>query len=167
MASKYEPGKFMEWMLRMRWPSRLFDWRCGWLLTSHICRLTHVGRKTGQRHRTVLEVAGRNAEADEWMVVSSRGRKSEWYRNLHANGTAEIEVGRRRFVGQFRDLSVDEAVGVLAAYEKRMRLIGPYVRYMLSKLVGWRYDGSDAARRRLTEQLPIVAFRPRNDATGR
>jgi hypothetical protein len=31
---------------------------------------------------------------------------------------------------------------------------------MLGRLVGWRYDGSPAARRRVVEQLPMVAFTP-------
>jgi hypothetical protein len=32
---------------------------------------------------------------------------------------------------------------------------------VLSKLAGFRYDGSDAARRRLVQTLPLVALRPR------
>jgi hypothetical protein len=30
---------------------------------------------------------------------------------------------------------------------------------VLSRLLGWRYDGSDAARARLARELPMVAFR--------
>jgi hypothetical protein len=53
---------------------------------------------------------------------------------------------------------------VLADYERRNRWIAPLVRWVLSRLVGWRYDGSDDARRRLAGQLPLVAFQP--DAHG-
>ncbi|HEY3718253.1 MAG TPA: hypothetical protein VGL39_27320 [Jatrophihabitantaceae bacterium] len=31
---------------------------------------------------------------------------------------------------------------------------------VLSWLIGWRYDGTDEARRRLVGQLSVVAFRP-------
>jgi hypothetical protein len=33
------------------------------------------------------------------------------------------------------------------------------INRMLGYLVGWRYDGSMEDRRRLVEQLPMVAFR--------
>jgi hypothetical protein len=36
---------------------------------------------------------------------------------------------------------------------------------VLSWLVGWRYDGSAAARQRLVKELPLVAFR-RSDLSG-
>lgn len=35
---------------------------------------------------------------------------------------------------------------------------GPIVRGVLSHLAGFRYDGSRKARRRLVEELPLLAF---------
>ncbi len=49
---------------------------------------------------------------------------------------------------------------MLAAYERRNWLIAPVLRLVLSRLVGWRYDGSPAGRQRLVAELPLVAFRP-------
>jgi hypothetical protein len=40
-------------------------------------------------------------------------------------------------------------------------LIAPIIRRVLSRLLGWHYDGSDDHRRRLAARLPFVAFRPR------
>jgi hypothetical protein len=37
------------------------------------------------------------------------------------------------------------------------------VRAVLSRLVGWRYDGTPNARRRLGRELPLIAFRPRSE----
>jgi hypothetical protein len=71
-----------------------------------------------------------------------------------------VQVARLRFVPAVRPLGVDEAVGVLADYERRNRLPDPLVRAVLSKLAGFRYDSSDAARRRVIDALPMVAFRP-------
>jgi hypothetical protein len=59
-------------------------------------------------------------------------------------------------------LGTDEAVGVLADYERRNRIAVPLVRAVLSKLAGFRHDGSDAAQRRLVRTLPLVAFRARD-----
>lgn len=58
-----------------------------------------------------------------------------------------------------RVLAEAEAVAVLAGYERRNRAVAPILRMVLSKLLGRRYDGSDAARRRMAEQLPIVGLR--------
>jgi hypothetical protein len=40
---------------------------------------------------------------------------------------------------------------------------GPIVRAVLSRLAGFRYDGSAEARDRLVEALPLVAFSPRDE----
>jgi hypothetical protein len=56
-------------------------------------------------------------------------------------------------------VGIDE-VGALADYERRNRIAAPLVRAVLSRLAGFRHDGSDAARRRLVRTLPLVAFRP-------
>ena len=48
---------------------------------------------------------------------------------------------------------------MLDGYERRNRLVAPVVRVVLSRLIGWRYDGSPPARERLVSELPILAFR--------
>jgi hypothetical protein len=53
-----------------------------------------------------------------------------------------------------------DAAAVLGDYERRNRLAAPIVRLVLSRLVGWRYDGSGSARERLVGERPILAFRP-------
>jgi len=58
-------------------------------------------------------------------------------------------------------LGADEAERLFADYERRNRFMGPIVRAVVSRLVGWHYDGTSAARRRVVEQLSLVGFRPR------
>jgi hypothetical protein len=67
---------------------------------------------------------------------------------------------RRRFRPIHRVLEEQEAVLALAEYERRNRWALFIIRPVLSWLAGWRYDGGDEARRRLAQQLPVVAFRP-------
>jgi len=59
-----------------------------------------------------------------------------------------------------------EAVAAVAEYERRNRWVGFLIRPALSWLAGWRYDGGEDARRRLAQQLPVVAFRPEPARTG-
>jgi len=138
----------------------LYSRSLGWLLGSRFLRLTHVGRKSGRRYHTVLEVIGRDDARGEVMVIAGMGPSSDWYRNIEEKGAAEIVVGRRQFIPEQRTLDPREAVAVLKRYEQRNRLAAPVIRAVVSQLVGWRYDGSDAARVRLADQLPVVAFRP-------
>jgi deazaflavin-dependent oxidoreductase (nitroreductase family) len=141
-------------------PARLYDWNAGWLLGRRFLRLTHVGRRSGRRYQTVLEVIGAGATPDEVLVIAGLGTTTDWYRNLRRQPAAEVTVGRRTFRPAHRVLDEAEATAALAAYERRNRWVMPVVRRVLSWLVGWRYDGSPAARERLVRQLPVVAFRP-------
>lgn len=103
---------------------------------------------------------GTNSAAGEIIVVAGFGRLTDWYRNLQAQPVADVAIGRRRFQAAHRVLDETEAAAVLGAYERRNRLVLPVVRSTLSWLVGWSYDGSPEARRRLVHELPFVAFRP-------
>jgi deazaflavin-dependent oxidoreductase (nitroreductase family) len=144
----------------LRAPGRLYDCNLGWVLGERFLLLTHTGRRTGRPHRTVLEVIGTEPAAGEFFVLVGLGRSANWYRNLQANSTAEVTIARRRFQATHRTLGEDDAIAALAGYERRNRLAAPIVRRVLSRLVGWRYDGSDQARRRLVRELPVVALRP-------
>ncbi len=124
--------------------------------------LTHVGRRSGREYHTVLEVLHLDGPSKEVVVVAGLGRSADWYRNVQAHPPIEVAIGRDRFRPAARDLDEYEAVAVLADYERRNWWVAPVVRRMLTWLVGWDYDGSDPARRRLVRALPLVAFRPAN-----
>jgi deazaflavin-dependent oxidoreductase (nitroreductase family) len=148
----------------LRAPALLYDHNVGWLLGHRFLRLTHVGRRSGRRYQTMLEVIGTGPAADEVIVIAGFGRSADWYRNLLAHPAAEVAIGRHRYPPVHRTLDEREAVAVLADYERRNRWVTPVLRRVLSWLVVWHYDGSDDARRRLVRELPVVAFRPARDA---
>jgi anti-anti-sigma factor len=108
----------------------------------------------------VLEVVGVLPDTGETVVVAGLGRSSNWFRNIQAEPALCVEIGRERFIPAQRVLDPVEAGEVMAAYERRNRLAAPIVRVVLSRLLGWPYDGAAEARARLTRQLPFVAFRP-------
>jgi deazaflavin-dependent oxidoreductase (nitroreductase family) len=147
----------VRWLLRA--PVGLYRWRLGWLLGKRFLLLTHIGRRTGARHQTVLEVMEYREEGPEAVVMSGFGRGSDWLRNIEASGGEEVDVGRRHFVACHRFLEEEEAVRVLAGYERRNRLMAPVVRAVLSRLVGWTYHGGEEERRKVVRELPLVGFR--------
>jgi len=141
-------------------PTYLYDAHAGWLLGHRFLRLTHIGRRSGRRYRTMLEVIGRDRRSGEVLVVAGLGRSAQWLRNVQAGKGVEVAIGRRRFRPRVRMLAPEEASEALADYERRNRWLAPVVRWVLSRLVGWRYDGSAPARLRLVSELPVVGFRP-------
>lgn len=155
---EHRPGPLARRLLAA--PARLYDWHLGWVLGRRFLRLTHVGRRSGRRYRTMLEVIGTGPAPGEVIVIAGLGRSANWYRNIRAGSGAEVAIGRRRFHAVPRELTEPEAVAALADYEHRNRFVRPVVRRALTWLVGWPYDGSDDARRRLVRQLPVIALRP-------
>jgi deazaflavin-dependent oxidoreductase (nitroreductase family) len=150
-----------RWLIRaLRAPAVLYDCNLGWLLGRRFLRLTHRGRRSGRCYQTMLEVIGNDRARHEVFVMVGLGRRAQWYRNVLAGGAVELAIAGEHFRPDYRELAPVEAAAVLGGYERRNRLLASIVRVVLSRLVGWRYDGSPPARERLVGDLPILAFRP-------
>ncbi|MGH2879259.1 MAG: nitroreductase family deazaflavin-dependent oxidoreductase, partial [Solirubrobacteraceae bacterium] len=154
------PGRPLKWLLRA--PVALYSAHAGWLLGHRFLLLAHRGRLTGRVYRTVLEVVAWDEVTREVVVMSGFGRGSQWYRNVLATDPIEVRIARLRFAPRVRQLDAEEAARVLAGYEQRNRIAASFLRRVLSKVAGFRYDGSESARRRLVQALPLLAFRPRD-----
>jgi deazaflavin-dependent oxidoreductase (nitroreductase family) len=96
-----------------RAPARLYERDLGWLLGDRFLCLTHVGRKSGRRYRTVLEVIGTDKASGEVMVIAGMGPSADWYRNIQASPAVEVVVGRRRFTPAHRTLDETEAAALM------------------------------------------------------
>lgn len=152
------PGRVLRLVLRA--PRALYRCHLGWLLGRRFLLLEHVGRRTGRRHTTVVEVIDHDGTTGAMAVMSGWGRTSDWYRNIEVASQARVTFGGKSLVTDVRTLSDSEAVKVLADYERRNRWIRPVVRRVLSQLAGFDYDGTDEDRLELVRQLPIVRFTP-------
>lgn len=141
-------------------PVLLYRWKCGWLLGHRFLLLIHTGRRTKLQRSTVLEVMEFRSARSEAIVMSAWGYKADWFRNIEVTPGPTVVIGSRRFIATHRIVDVDEAMQVLADYESRNRLFAPVIRAALSRVLGWHYDSSQAARHRAAAQVPYVAFRP-------
>ena len=141
-------------------PRLLYHVGAGPLLGHRFLLLVHRGRRSGRRYETLLEVMHWDSAAREACVLSAFGERAQWLQNARAAQAVEVRIGRRRYAPSMRVLTVAEAERVLAAYERRNRMLAPIVRRVLARLAGVRYDGSPASRRAVVERLPIVAFGP-------
>ena len=141
-----------------RAPVYLYRWKCGWLLGHRFLLLIHLGRRTGLRRHTVLEVMEYRREGPEAVVMSAFGRNADWLRNIEATPNPKVVIGSQSFIATHRFLDEEEAVQAIAGYEQRNWVIAPIIRSVLSRFLGWRYRGSASDRRRLVKQLPLIAF---------
>jgi deazaflavin-dependent oxidoreductase (nitroreductase family) len=141
-------------------PLHLYRHGWGWVLGHRVLQLTHRGRRTGLLRRTLLEVMAYDMATGEATVMSASGPNSHWLRNIQANDQLEVSIGRTFFAGSYRMVGPQEAMEVLADYDRRNILARPLVHAVLGRLGGGPFDGSHAACRRLAYQLPMVAFKP-------
>ena len=156
------PSKDLPSWLKLAFtvPNSLYDKGFGRLLGHRFLQLTHTGRRTGRRHHVVLEVVRYDRRSGESTVICGFGQHADWLRNVRAGGPTWVDFGRGPRRAAYRELSLREAEEVYAAYERRNLIVAPGVRWTLTALLGWRYDGSPQARRRMVAELPMVALSP-------
>jgi deazaflavin-dependent oxidoreductase (nitroreductase family) len=136
-----------------RWIYRL---KLGWILGGRFLLLTHRGRKTGQPHQTVLEVAGYDPSKNTYFVVAAYGNKADWYRNLLKTPRAEIAVRNRSWAVRAEPLKDQDSGQVILDYAHNH----PVLIKELSHFMGYRVDGSDEDYRLLGALVPVIALRP-------
>ncbi len=114
----------------------------------------------------MLEVVHWDPDKCEAVVMSGFGPNANWRLNVLADGATQVQIAGLRFEPLVRSLEPVEAAAAVARYEQRSRLIRHIVRGVLSRLAGFRYDGSPEARERLVEALPLLAFSPKSEGDG-
>jgi deazaflavin-dependent oxidoreductase (nitroreductase family) len=152
------PKGILGWLLSL--PIYLYRAHLGFLFGHRFLVLVHEGRRSGRRHETPLEVVAYDQARREAIVAAGWGRRTQWLYNVEAGLDREVWIGRDRWVPTHRFLERDEAAEVLRHYEQHSGMPKSLVRSVLSRLLGWSYDGSRKARYRAADQLPMVGLRP-------
>jgi deazaflavin-dependent oxidoreductase (nitroreductase family) len=141
-------------------PVVMYDVGLGRAVGHRFLLLTHRGRRSGLVHRTMLEVLRWEPASRTAYVISGLGRDSQWLKNLEAGQGLEVRCGSDRFVPEHRMVTTDEAVVVLEEYETAHRLAARVIAPVLNRLADVDYDRTDASRRKVVEQLPVLALKP-------
>ena len=87
-------------------------------------------------------------------MFSAWGTKSDWYRNIAANGVEALWDGTKGTGASFRVVSAAEAIGILSNYEKAHKRL---TRFFWPRMYPG-YDFTDESRRALADSGAIVAF---------
>ena len=133
-------------------PVWLYRGHLGFLFFGGVIVIVHRGRNSGIRYLTGLELLDRRD--GELFVLSLWGAKSDWYRNIEANGVDELWDGTKRTGASFRIVASDEAFGILSNTEKAHERL---VRFFWPRMYPG-YDFTDESRRTLAGSGVIVAF---------
>jgi deazaflavin-dependent oxidoreductase (nitroreductase family) len=149
-----KPKGVLKWAFLL--PGYLYRRHLGWMLGHRVLMVTHIGRKTGLRRQTVLEVVHYDPATQECIVLAGWGEPTDWYRNLQAHPALEVQIGRQRYIPQRRFLSPEELLALLQDYERRH----PHGLRLLFRVLGYPYDGSPEGLRAIVQVLRGVTFRP-------
>lgn len=145
------------WLHRIfRAPTTLYRLHLGWLFGRRLVLVEHTGRRTGQRHRTVLEVVERDATTGALTVASGFGPRADWYRNLRAHPATEVVLGRRRFRVAAEPVPAEAGGEIMRRYARHRRRTA---RRMV-RVLGYEVDGTDADFVEVGRTLPFLRLVP-------
>ncbi len=161
MTEKSLVGKPPIGLLRLalRMPLLLYRFRMGWLLDGRFVLLNHIGRKTGQAHKTVVEVLGHANASDTYYIISGWGYKANWYQNLRTTPDITIQIGRRHLDVHVETVSAKEGAQLLIDYRDKH----PFAARELSSIMGLNlFEASpEILEATVQKSLPVLALRPR------
>jgi deazaflavin-dependent oxidoreductase (nitroreductase family) len=150
-----KPKGLLRILLRM--PILLYRLRLGWMMGGRFLMIEHIGRKSGQRRRTVLEVVRHDREAGTWVVASGWGTRSDWFRNIRKTPEVVLHTGLRRRPARAIVLPEEIAAQELCDYARRHPAAFTELTRMM---VGEKIEGDLQSCRKLAKALPVVAFKP-------
>ena len=137
-------------------PLLLYRFGLGWLMGKRFMQLTHVGRRSGRVHKTVLAVLKFDEKTKEIYAVSA-WKGSDWFFNIQASPAVQVETGLVRYVPMQRNLSAEEITTTFMEYRKQH----PFFSRMICRIPGWKWDSTYEEFLELARTLHGVAFRPK------
>jgi len=123
--------------------------------------LTTMGRRTGRPRTTAISFM---PLGDRLVVFSGWGTSSNWYRNVRANPSVTVRVGRRQFRGTAEVVPDPERRRrLMLEMQKRSTFCGPpaFTRGILKALRLFDYEGEISLAVAQGGDLPVLEISPR------
>lgn len=146
------PRYFWRWLARF--PIWLYRARLGWLLGKRFLMLTHIGRKSGLPRKTVLEVVSHDTMTNTYYIAAGFGERADWLLNLTKTPQVSVQVGLHQWEARAERLPPEKAAYILLNYARRH----PLVIHELTRVMGYRVDGTEDDYLALGRIIPIVAL---------
>jgi deazaflavin-dependent oxidoreductase (nitroreductase family) len=129
----------------------------GWekLLGAEWMFITTIGRKTGKRRETLVDVMDYDTSTDTYYIEAAYGSRADWYRNIKANPVFEAQVGRRKFEAKADELNQEDTGETLVRFFRRKPA---YTRSVMA-MVGMKFKDEDELRE-IGKNLTLLAVKP-------
>ncbi len=138
-------------------PLFLYRLGMGWLFGQRFMMLTHLGRRSGKIHRTILAVLRYDAGSKEIMAISA-WTGSDWYKNIQAAPALQVETGFTRYAPAFRVLAPEEIARLFEQYRDKH----PLFCRIVCRIPGWKWNSNYEEFLELARSVRGIAFRPRD-----
>ena len=130
----------------------------GSLFGRMVLLLTTVGRKTGRPRVTPLVY---DQQGDTILVASARGARADWFRNIQANPSVHIRIGRRQLAGMATVVTDPDQI---ADYLERQFQRSPRMFGAILRSEGLPSHPSRGDLLALAARRPMIALRPADHA---
>ena len=117
--------------------------------------LTTVGRKSGKKRYSMVDVLVHDKETDTYYIEVGFGKNSDWYRNIQASPVFEAQVGRRRFRATAEEMPLEQTGDVMVDFVRRR----PAYARSVMKMVGVTFTTEEELRRMAAKWL-LLAVHP-------
>lgn len=151
------PRGLTKWLMAA--PKWLFKMRLGFVFGKRFVLLEHQGRRSEKRYETPLEVVSIDIETGEIVVLSARGDRADWFRNLQASPALALWIGNTRRQVDQRFLSAGEGLAALTSYQAAH----PKAARRIAAALSLPDPSSPEARAALAAVLPMVGLTPHSE----
>lgn len=148
-----KPPRFMIPIFKL--PLMLYRAGLGWLFGHRFMLLTHIGRRSGKLHQTVLAVLEFDPDTREIKAMSAWSA-SDWYLNLQAHPAVLVETGFISYAPVQGTMAPEEIATLFMSYRKKH----PIFSRIVCRIPGWRIDSSYEEFVELARTLRGITFRP-------
>ena len=153
------PGKFLKFFFKIPLLMHKLGFG-GWekLIGAQWMLITTIGRKTGKRRETMVDVMDYDKAADTYYIEAAYGAHADWYKNIQSNPIFEAQIGRRKFKARAGALTTEGAADLLVQFYRQKPA---YTRSVMA-MAGMKFKDEDELRD-LGKNLTLLAVKPEKE----
>jgi deazaflavin-dependent oxidoreductase (nitroreductase family) len=136
-------------------PVLLYQSGLGWMLGKRFAQITHIGRRSGKAHRTILAVLRFDPNTRSVYAVSA-WKGSDWYHNIQASPALKVDIGAEHYTPRQRNLLPEEIADLFIEYREHH----PLFARIICRIPGWNPNATRAEFLELARTLRGMVFEP-------
>jgi len=131
----------------------------GWerLIGAQWMLIATIGRKTGKRHETLVDVMDYDRSTDTYYIEAAYGSRADWFKNIKSNPIFEAQVGRRKFKASAEELTEKDTGELLVQFFRSKPV---YTRSVMA-MVGMKFKDENELRE-IGKNLTLLAIKPQS-----